>query len=178
MRTRVGYTGGDKVRIRPTTPWGDHTEAIRDRLSIPRSSSYADLLAGLLERAQPTAARVPSGATQYKAASSSPTTTDQRRIAQETARPARARSSARTITTRRSLSLETFYRAEDYHQKYRLRFRKDWTAQLIEQFGSERAFVDSTAAARLNGLLDGYGDANAVKAELRDLGVDAAPFVE
>ncbi len=51
-------------------------------------------------------------------------------------------------------SLETFYRAEDYHQKHKLRRQ----ASLMEAFGdySSRAFTDSTVAARLNGLVAGY----------------------
>lgn len=34
-----------------------------------------------------------------------------------------------------------------------------------------REFVDSTAAARLNGLIAGYGQSTAVKSELRELGL-------
>jgi peptide-methionine (S)-S-oxide reductase len=50
-----------------------------------------------------------------------------------------------------------FWRAEDYHQKYRLRHQGELCSALIAHFGGDREFVDSTAAARLNGLLSGYG---------------------
>lgn len=43
-------------------------------------------------------------------------------------------------------------------------------------YGTGREFVDSTAAARLNGLCGGYG-AN-VKRELRDLGLPDALLVD
>jgi len=55
-----------------------------------------------------------------------------------------------------------FWRAEDYHQKYRLRHRKDLQAALLDLCGSDRAMVDSTAAARINGILAGYGTKTSV----------------
>ena len=57
-----------------------------------------------------------------------------------------------------------FWRAEDYHQKYRLRHRRKLHDALIAHFGSDRAFVDSTAAARINGLLGGDGSRAGVEA--------------
>lgn len=49
-----------------------------------------------------------------------------------------------------------FHRAEDYHQKYRLRAHPQIVAPLITEAGGDRAMVDSTAAARLNGWLGAY----------------------
>ena len=57
-----------------------------------------------------------------------------------------------------------FWRAEDYHQKYRLRHQRPLHDALVARFGSDRAFVDSTAAARINGLLSGYGSKAGVEA--------------
>ena len=50
-----------------------------------------------------------------------------------------------------------FWRAEGYHQKYRLRHQRELQSALLAHFGSDRALVDSTEAARINGLLGGYG---------------------
>jgi len=57
------------------------------------------------------------------------------------------------------------------HQKFRLRHRTDLAEDLLAYAGSDRAFVDSTAAARLNGLVAGYGKATVVAEELRRLEV-------
>ncbi len=51
-----------------------------------------------------------------------------------------------------------FTRAEDTHQKYRLRRDAILMKAFRELFPDERDFVDSTAAARINGFLPGYGD--------------------
>jgi peptide-methionine (S)-S-oxide reductase len=51
-----------------------------------------------------------------------------------------------------------FWTAEDYHQKYYLRGDPELMAEFRAMFGGEQAFVDSTAAARVNGYLGGLGD--------------------
>ena len=67
--------------------------------------------------------------------------------------------------------LERFHRAEDYHQKYRLRRDPELLGELVERYGTDRAMVDSTAAARINGLLRGYGDRELVERWLPMLGL-------
>ena len=54
------------------------------------------------------------------------------------------------------LPAPTFWRAEDYHQKYRLRGREDLAQHVRGLYDSEVAFVDSTLAAKLNAALAGY----------------------
>jgi peptide-methionine (S)-S-oxide reductase len=56
------------------------------------------------------------------------------------------------------LSYTGFTRAEDTHQKYRLRRDSVLMKAFGELFPEERSFVDSTAAARVNGFLAGFGD--------------------
>jgi len=51
-----------------------------------------------------------------------------------------------------------FTRAEDYHQKYRLRRDPVLMKAFRELFPEERSFIDSTAAARVNGFLAGFGN--------------------
>ncbi len=64
-----------------------------------------------------------------------------------------------------------FYRAEDYHQKYRLRNHRGLAGEFARIFASDREFVDATATARVNGFLSGYGRADQIEAELKRLGV-------
>jgi len=49
-----------------------------------------------------------------------------------------------------------FYGAEDYHQKYYLRQKKEVIGLLKGLYPSDEELVGSTAAARLNGYFGGY----------------------
>lgn len=52
------------------------------------------------------------------------------------------------------LSADSFYRAEDYHQKYYLQRHTQLLDELVAAYPDDfQAVVDSTAAARLNGYL-------------------------
>ena len=70
--------------------------------------------------------------------------------------------------------LGVFWPAEDYHQKYRLR-RHAGVVESLERRHGER-WIDSTAAARLNGLFGGHGLTGSVES----LGLDetSAALVE
>jgi peptide-methionine (S)-S-oxide reductase len=89
---------------------------------------------------------------------------EQRRIATES-RDRLAKRLGKPVTTPIE-DAGTFWRAEDYHQKFRLRN----TPALIEQFRAifpnDRDFVDSTAAARVNAYLDGCISREALEKEL------------
>lgn len=65
----------------------------------------------------------------------------------------------------------TFYRAEAYHQKYRLRQDSALMKEFTAIYPADRDFVDSTAAARVNGYLDGYGTAESLEQEQDSLGL-------
>ncbi len=54
--------------------------------------------------------------------------------------------------------LESFYRAEDYHQKYYLRRENDLLMEMKRYYSDSRELVDATASARINGYLAGFGD--------------------
>ena len=69
--------------------------------------------------------------------------------------------------------LTHFYWAEDYHQKYALRRHRAIAKELTTVYPTNEAFVNSTAAARINGYLSGYGSRAMVDAELEQLGLSA-----
>ncbi len=66
---------------------------------------------------------------------------------------------------------EGFYLAEPYHQKYRLRSVRDIMAEFSAMYPLEDDLVNSTAAARVNGYLGGYGSLEVVKSEIEELGL-------
>lgn len=62
----------------------------------------------------------------------------------------------RELTTE-VLPLDTFYLAEDYHQKYCLQRNQKVMQMFNGVYPNFADFVNSTAAARLNGFSAGYG---------------------
>jgi len=76
----------------------------------------------------------------------------------------------RTIYTEMA-PLTRFYWAEDYHQKYTLRRHRAIVKELTAVYPNDNDFVNSTAAARLNGYLAGYGSRAMVDAEVEQLGL-------
>jgi peptide-methionine (S)-S-oxide reductase len=145
----VGYTGG-------TTPdptyrnIGDHAEALQIDFD-PEIVTYDELLAVFFSSHDCTRAHF---STQYMSAVYA-ADADQLRLAREAGAAAATARGGELATSIRTL--DRFYRAEDYHQKYRLRRHTDLCAELCARFGGDRGMVDSTVAARLNGLLGGHG---------------------
>jgi len=64
-----------------------------------------------------------------------------------------------------------FYLAEAYHQKYQLRSEPDLMRELKAIYPREEDFVNSTAVARINGYLGGYGTLSDLKEELPGFGL-------
>jgi len=64
-----------------------------------------------------------------------------------------------------------FTRAEDYHQKHTLKRFLGLTNEIKAIYPSEKDLTDSTAAARLNGYLGGYGSCDMLKDEIDLLGL-------
>jgi peptide-methionine (S)-S-oxide reductase len=71
------------------------------------------------------------------------------------------------------LPLTAFYRAEDYHQKYQLRRERNLLKEFKRIYPADGDFVDSTAAARVNGYLGGYGTSADLNTDLNRLGLSA-----
>ena len=72
------------------------------------------------------------------------------------------------------MPFDTFYLAEDYHQKYRLR----QIPGLLQEFNALRPkledFINSTSAARVNGYAAGHGSISQLNEEINDLGMASA----
>jgi len=72
------------------------------------------------------------------------------------------------------LPLTEFYPAEDYHQKHRLRSDRDLMKVFNAMYPLHEDFMNSTAAARINGYLSGYGSFEDIKDELPSFGLSPA----
>ncbi len=162
-RTRVGYAGG-------TTPdptyrsIGDHAECFEVDFD-PNAVAYADLLTLFWQSHNPTRSAY---STQYASLV----------LAHDEAQLEQARRSAQTFEQsigRKVLTriepLKRFYLAEGYHQKYRLRGDRELMGEFSRMYADEWDIVDSTAAARVNGYLDGEGSTARVAREIDGFGL-------
>lgn len=66
-----------------------------------------------------------------------------------------------------------FYLAEDYHQKYMLSHSVELLDEFRTIYPNHRDLVNSTAAARINGYVSGYGDMAQLQQELDRLGLSS-----
>ncbi len=163
VRTRVGYAGGTTEH--PTyRSIGDHSETVEVDFD-PTRVSYGELLEVFWKSHDPTSR---PWSTQYKAAIFFHSET-QRRLAVESKEREEARLKENIYTE--ILPFTGFTLAEDYHQKYRLRQETDILSAFERIYPSERDFVDSTAAARINGYLGGYGSPDDLKKEIDSYGL-------
>jgi len=64
-----------------------------------------------------------------------------------------------------------FYLAEDYHQKHALQYSYDYLQEFKAMYFSFNDIISSTAAARVNGYLGGYGTLKNLHAELVSYGL-------
>ena len=158
IRTRVGYAGGKKLD--PTYhDLGDHTESIQV-VYDPEKISYGTLLSVFWDAHDPTNE---PWSVQYRSAIF-PTTDEQLALA-EASKRAKAAALGEEIHTAIEAGAR-FWTAEDYHQKYRLRGEPVVMKALAERY-PDGGWVDSTAAARINGILGGHGYVG----EISDLGL-------
>ncbi len=158
----MGYAGG-------TTPdptyhaMGDHTETVEIDYD-PSVISYDDLLGVFWQGHDP---RRPSGSVQYRSAILYRTEEER---AEAEASLERVRRVLGTVVTSVE-PLKHFHPAEDYHQKYYLRARRELMAEFRAMCPADGDLVDSTAAARVNGWLDGYGTTEEIKDDLPRTGL-------
>jgi peptide-methionine (S)-S-oxide reductase len=97
---------------------------------------------------------------------------EQKRLALETRSREAANRNARLYTE--IVPYTEFYLAEDYHQKYRLQHEQDLMGEFRVIYAETADFVNSTAAARVNGYLAGYGTSEALEEEIDMLGLSEA----
>lgn len=163
IRTRVGYAGGKQPdptyrRIK------DHTEVFQVDYD-PKQISFEQLLDKFWQSHNPCG---PSWSTQYKAILFYGDETERKAAVASSERETKRR--GRKITTELK-RLDKFYFAEDYHQKYRLRGDRRLFGNIRAMFDSERAFSESTVAAKVNAYLDGHLTLPQVKRSLEAVGL-------
>ncbi len=161
----MGYSGGDTPN--PTYhDLGDHSESI-EIVYDPSRITYGELLKVFWAAHDPTAR---SWSRQYRSAVFAGNDEQlQEALASKEALEARLGKKVRTEITRAG----AFYPAEDYHQKYQLRGDKTLAREYQAIYPDPAAFAASTAAARVNGWLAGYGSVDEVRRELDRLGLSA-----
>ncbi|MBN1277976.1 MAG: peptide-methionine (S)-S-oxide reductase [Deltaproteobacteria bacterium] len=149
VRTRVGYAGGTKYN--PTYhQMGDHSETIEIDYD-PDVITFKQLLDVFWDSHR---ADMPPWSRQYMSIIFFHNDA-QERLAMESRDLEAARYRKRVFTE--ILPFTAFYTAEDYHQKYRLRSERFLMEEFSRLYFNEEDFINSTAAARINGYLDGYG---------------------
>ena len=164
VRTRVGYAGGSTPE--PTYhSLGDHTEVVQVEYD-PTVLSYADLLDVFWSAHDP---RQSARKRQYRSVILTESVVH--RQAAERTRQDTASRLGGSVTTAIE-DLDAFHLAEPYHQKYELRSTPVLGAELEDRYGDD--LVDSTVAARLNGFVTGYGDAERRRSLLADLDLPPA----
>jgi peptide-methionine (S)-S-oxide reductase len=165
IRTRVGYTGGTKPN--PTYhSLGDHTETVEIDYD-PAIISYEKLLDIFWRSHQPGQA----GSSQYKAAIFYHNDR-QKAMALQSRDQVAAR--LKSLIYTEILPAGKFTLAEDYHQKYYLRQMPDLLAEFSAMYPTREALVASTAAARVNGYVAGYGAPAEFQADIAGLGLSPA----
>lgn len=145
---------------------GDHTECFQVDYD-PKVISYEDLLERFWQSHDPTR---PAMKTQYESVVLA-ADAEQLELARESA-AATARLLGRTVRTRIEL-LDRFWLAEDYHQKYYLRGHRELAGELHDAYPEETDFIDSPAAARINGYVFGGGNCARLERDLPGFGLSA-----
>ena len=154
LRTRVGYSGGDKPD--PTyRSLGEHTESIQIDFD-PRKVSYEQLLGVALKSGNFTGSDF---SRQYRSV-----VFYHNKKQLET---------ARKLGIKKLEPLAGFTRAEDYHQKYYLQ-QSSVAEEFYKRYPTVRAFTDSTAVTRANGMAGGHVSRERIRQMLPQLGVSQA----
>ena len=165
VRTRVGYTGG--ITKNPVyTSLGDHSEALQIDYD-PDKISYKDVIDMFWSSHDPS---VRSWSRQYRAAIFCHTDY-QKSVALETRGHVQAAVTGEIVTE--ILPFTAFYVAEDYHQKHALQHSHEFMQEFKNWYPLLRDVISSTAAARVNGYLGGYGTSEILESELDSYGLSA-----
>lgn len=166
VSTRVGYAGGTKAN--PTYhDLGNHAESIQIDYDPTRISyeQLLDIFWGSHNHGQRAWSRQYMSAIFYH-------NEDQRRLA--VASKARVESCTRRKVFTEIAPLTEFYPAEGYHQKYWLQRVPELMEDFRAMYPATEGFTASTAAARVNGYLGGYGTFSRLENDLSSFGLSSA----
>jgi peptide-methionine (S)-S-oxide reductase len=159
----VGYAGG--TTSDPTYySLGNYTESIQIEYD-PLKVTYEDLLD--IFWASHDATQRP-WSTQYKSIIFYHTD-EQRKLAERTRDELEVKTNKKVYTE--IVPAGMFYLAETYHQKYVLQSNSELTREFKEMYPVDDDFIDSTAAARVNGYLAGYVNLEKLKKEINMFGL-------
>jgi peptide-methionine (S)-S-oxide reductase len=147
---------------------GDHTESVQVDFD-PGRVTYRQLLDIFWDAHDP--AR-PQGASRQYMTAVFYHSDRQRQVALESLDRVSTRH-GEPVTTR-ILPATPFTRAESYHQKYMLRQQRNLFQEYRAIYPEDAAFIDSTATARVNGYVGGYGGIEALRGDLAGLGLSPA----
>jgi peptide-methionine (S)-S-oxide reductase len=162
----VGYAGGRKGN--PTYhSLGDHSEAIQIDYD-PEKVSYEELLRVFWGGHDPGSQ---SWSRQYRNILfyHDP---KQKELALKSRERLEAKTGRRVATD--IVPYESFHQAEDYHQKHALQRYPDLMEEFRAMYPVFTDFVNSTAAARVNGYLAGYGSCQTLRQDIDMLGLSEA----
>jgi methionine-S-sulfoxide reductase len=163
VRTRVGYAGGTTQN--PTyRNLGDHTESIQVEYD-PTVISYEELLGVFWDSHDPFSQ---PWSRQYMAIVFTHDDEQERQAIE--GRDRLAAETGRVVATE-IVPFSGFYLAEEYHQKYRLQQDPALMREFRAIYPDPGDFVDSTAVARANGYVAGYGSLERLRDELDGLGL-------
>jgi peptide-methionine (S)-S-oxide reductase len=161
----VGYAGG-QTDAPNYGNIGDHTETVQVDYD-PGRITYAQLLDifweshGSTERAW---SRQYLNAVFYH--------NEQQRQMAMASKTAMKQKIGRTVKSE-VVPLRSFTLAEDYHQKYILKRHDELKNEMSRIYPRHQDFVNSTAAARLNGYAGGHGTKDRLSREIKSLGLSA-----
>ncbi len=166
VRTRVGYAGGTSRN--PTYHnLNGHSETIQIDYD-PERISFETLLDIFWHSHNP---EQPSWSRQY-ASIIFYHNAEQKRAAEEI-KFHREEDRRKVKLFTEILPYREFYLAEDYHQKYWLQQNRALSGEFERIYPDFKNVINSTAAARVNGIIGGYGTLNGTVEELSSYGLSA-----
>jgi methionine-S-sulfoxide reductase len=162
----VGYSGG--TRKNPTYhDLGDHAETVQIEYN-PARIRYSQLLDVFWASHDP-------GSRPWKRQYMSAVFyhNEEQRLLAERSRDWEAQRLHRPVTTE-ILPAGEFFPAEGYHQKFALKGDAELARELRAFYPGDDDFAASTAAARINGYVSGYGSLRQLDVEIDSLGLSEA----
>ena len=166
IKTRVGYAGG--TNNNPVYfDLGDHAETVQIEYD-PTIITYEDLLDVFWDSHDPT---IPAWSRQYMSIILYHNE-DQNKAAQASIQQ-QAASTGKAIMTE-VIPLVEFFPAEDYHQKYFLQLERELLQEFRAMYPDMSELIQSTAAARINGYIGGYGKPEIFEEQINSYGLSAS----